>query len=52
MPIFELIVPIVDILPQEGNNGACDKAVPTIDFWCLLIIQLLNYIKHDYVVIM
>jgi hypothetical protein len=32
MPIFELIVPIVDILPQEGNNGACDKAVPTIDF--------------------
>jgi hypothetical protein len=30
--MFELNMPIVDILPQEGNNGACYKVGPTIDF--------------------
>jgi hypothetical protein len=30
--MFELIMPIVDNLPQEGNNGACNKVDPTTDF--------------------
>jgi hypothetical protein len=30
--MFELNMPIVDLLPQEGNNGACNKVGPTIDF--------------------